>query len=79
MNITFSTEDMIKALETSGYDVKLEEMEIDVDRLGVEKEMRKVWIIRKDGQEVCSWGQYGTFRLRWAFEREIEKRLLKLF
>lgn len=71
---------MIKAVEAAGYDVKLEEMEVQVHDLpGIESETRKVYMIRKDGQDVCSWGHYGTHRLKWVFEHELEKRLLKLF
>lgn len=79
MEINFATEDMIDALIRIGYVVKHEEIEVETDRLYMTTEKRKVYNVYLHNELMIPWGKPGTYRLKWVFERELEKKLLKLF
>ena len=79
MEINFGTEEMIAALEHIGYVVKSEEMEVETDRLAMTTETRKVYNVYLHNELMIPWGKPGTYRLKWVFERELEKKLIRLF
>lgn len=80
-NIFFTPEQMIEALERIGYVIKEETIMVIEYRTGnTDQEVAKpVWNVYYEGQLMCSWGSAGMYRVQWIFERELEKKLLKLF
>jgi hypothetical protein len=83
IKLTFTLQEMISALERIGYTVKNEtEIEI-VNYYNTDQEVeRNVYNLYYKGQIITDqlfphW--FGTKRLEWVFEREVQKRILQLF
>jgi hypothetical protein len=81
--LTFTIQEMITALQKIGYEAKYEDEVEIINYYHSEQEVpRKVWNLYRNGELVTDslfsrW--YGTRRLEWVFEREVQKRILELF
>jgi hypothetical protein len=79
MTLEYSFEDMIKALEKWGYEVKLEDgVEIHKHYFHEEEVPRKVWVVYLNGSSMAEWVGLGARRVEFVFEQEFRTRLLRL-
>lgn len=79
--MNFSFEDKVLALTRAGYEIKEDKIIVLERRTGGpdNEVLHAVWNVYLGGQSMCPWGAAGTYRVDWVFNRELEKRLLKLF
>lgn len=81
MNLIFTTEEMIKALELIGYEVRLEKSDDSDCYPGgtvVPREI-EIYNVYRQGTEIVSFGKGRTYRLEYVFKQELGRRLLGLF
>lgn len=81
MNLIFTTEEMIKALESIGYIIKLEVEEDEECYPGglVIPRKSEVYNVYKNGDLMVNWGKYRHSRVEYVFREELAKKLLGLF
>lgn len=81
--MTFSDEEMIKALERLGYIVKTEKEMFLAPRYGnsdSEEERMVINIYHKvDDRPLAEWAGAGNRRLEYVFKQELNRKILSLF
>lgn len=78
----FTHDQMVSALERIGYEVKLEEIEIEVElsRFSTEMQKRWIWNVYEGGEPVTVDPRLmGGDRVEFVFKRELEIKMLELF
>lgn len=77
--MTFTPEDMITSLKKVGYEIREEYLIRETGQIYNTEEKLKVYNVYLHGNNMCEWGAAWMYRVEWVFNRELEKRLLKLF
>ena len=83
MNLSFSVDEMCRALRAIGYEVR-EEKEIATFRTYHDNtEEEEVDVINcyygNDSKPSAYWAGFGTKRLEYTFNQELKNQMLKLF
>ena len=80
--IPFSIQEMTSALEAIGYEIKEEQITVDESKFNTYKQEKTYTLFQPyyRGQKMVEWDRgFGTRRIEYCFNHELQKRLLDLF